>query len=86
MGSMMAPIRTEHTTTILGAPKDWDEAKDGKCVGLPVHKDTATNCFYSFWQPSEEDISNILAGVPIRLTVVGFTHPPVAIGVSNSVK
>ncbi|MDB5990056.1 MAG: hypothetical protein JWQ10_1459 [Herbaspirillum sp.] len=85
MSAMMTPVKTEHTNVVLGAPTGWDEQRDGKCIGLPVHLDPAQGVMYSFWQPTEVDIANILAGVPIRLSVFGRAHPPVAIAVTRSI-
>lgn len=36
----------------------------------------------TYWQPSEEDISNILAGGVVELTVFGRTHPVIAMKVT----
>lgn len=85
MSAMMNPVKTEHTNVALGAPQGWDDARDGKCIGLPVHMDQARGVMYSFWQPSEVDIANILAGAPIRLSVFGLGHPPVSIAVTDSI-
>lgn len=32
---MMLPLKTTHTTAVLGAPVGWDPAKQGECIGLP---------------------------------------------------
>lgn len=77
----MQPLRTAECNVLLGAPSDWDENTDGECVALPIHQNGVY--MHSFWQPSEQDIANILAGVPIRLTIVGGAHPPVAINVTS---
>lgn len=82
---MMLPIRTPQCNAMLGAPVDWDDEKDGECVALPIYRDAATQTMHSFWQPNEQEIANILAGVPIRLTIIGSAHPPVAINVTSSV-
>ncbi|GLC92327.1 hypothetical protein Tamer19_17350 [Cupriavidus sp. TA19] len=79
---MMQPVTTDHTNAMLGAPADWDPAVHGECLGLPVHRDQANNRWLSWYQPTEQDIANILAGLPIRLSVFGAGHPPVAIGVT----
>lgn len=68
---------------MLGAPKDWDKDK-GEIVPLPVTVDDY-GVMHSFWRPTEVDIASILAGLPIRLSVVGVSHPPVAITVTNKV-
>lgn len=82
---MMQPILTDHTTMVLGAPADWDRAKHGECIGLPVHRDEANGRWLSWYQPTEQDIANILAGLPIRLSIFGAGHPPVAIAVTAGV-
>ncbi|WP_157779514.1 hypothetical protein [Cupriavidus pauculus] len=49
---------------------------------MPVHRDQQQGVWLSWYQPTEQDIANILAGVPIRLSVFGNGHPPVAISVT----
>lgn len=73
---MFNPIHTEHTTNVLGAPIDWNEEKDGKCIGLPVHYNGKE--FYSWWKVSLKDRIKILFGRPIRLVIFTQSHPPVA--------
>jgi hypothetical protein len=79
---VMPPLKTGHTNAMLGAPVDWDPAVHGECIGLPVHRDQQQGVWLSWYQPTEQDIANILAGVPIRLSVFGNGHPPVAISVT----
>lgn len=81
---MMAPIQTEHTSVMLGAPKNWNPEAHGECIALPVHRDEANNRWLSWYQPTEEDIAKILAGEPIRLSIIGAGHPPVAIDVTGA--
>lgn len=71
----MQPVRTETTTSVLGAPQGWDAAKDGPCGGLPVTR-TSTS-FYSYWRPTDSELADIANGKPIRLCVFGSGHPPV---------
>jgi hypothetical protein len=78
----MQPVRTDACNAVFVAPADWHVEIDGECVDLPIHADITLGVMHSYWQPSEEDIANILAGLPIRLTVFGRSHPPVAIAVS----
>ncbi|MCY0858485.1 hypothetical protein [Cupriavidus sp. D39] len=82
---MMPPVKTKHTNLVVGEPLDWDAARQGEFSGLPVHLDTLNGVMHSFWQPTEQDIANILAGMPIRLSVFGEMHPPVAVAVTNDV-
>ena len=37
----------------------------------------------SFWQPSSEQLALLAAGQPVRLLVLGQTHPPLAMGVDG---
>lgn len=54
-------------------------------VGLPVT--VLPNALYSFWQPSEADIANILAGVPIRVGIHSKEkYMPISIEVTGEVK
>jgi hypothetical protein len=78
----MSPIETESTNRIYGPPKGVSE-KD--IAQLPVTVDEGLGLIHSFWMPSEVDIANILAGVPIRLTIVNNLHPPVMLTVTNKV-
>ena len=72
----MTPTRNELTTTILGAPPNWDESKMGPCKGLPVHV-TDEPSFYSYWQTTWGERLAILFGRPVRLCVASAGHPPV---------
>ncbi|MCR4340138.1 MAG: hypothetical protein NUW01_09680 [Gemmatimonadaceae bacterium] len=72
-------------TRFLGAPRDWDEAKDGHCGGLAIRdeKTTAGLGMTSAWFPTPEEIERIKAGAPIYLTVLGQVHPPVCMAVGS---
>ena len=74
----MTPIRNALTTTILGAPEGWDETKHGPCVGLPICAADG-NYNYSYWSLSWRERLAILFGRPVRLCVLGWPHPPVAL-------
>lgn len=71
----MTPIRHPQTTRTLGAPADWDEGLHGPCVGLPITD--SGGVMYSYWRPTWPDRLRVLVGSPVRLSVVGKTHPPV---------
>lgn len=67
--------------TVLGKPKDWDEAKHGPCVGLPVIiKDDG---MYSIWKPDEQEIETLIAGGSIVLHICSHVHPPVSVYVTD---
>jgi hypothetical protein len=67
----MKPVQTKYTRHIIGAPKDWDEAKRGPCYGLPVVYGDGTIC--SYWRPSWRERFAVLFGRNIRLTVHSTT-------------
>ncbi len=74
----MSPVKHLTNNHVFGAP---DSMKD--CVDLPV---TCTmhlghGAIKSYWQPSEEDIANILAGGKVCLYIIGNGMPPVAMAV-----
>lgn len=79
----MTPINTINTTKILGAPNEWDASKHGVCTGLPI-LETEDPYMYSWWNLTFKERIKILFGKPVRLCVVGKSHPPVALQVSSS--
>ncbi len=72
----MIPIKKEHTTHCLSAPKNWVEDKLGKCDILYITR-TEDGIAYSYWQTSFIDRVKILFGRKIRLCVASGSHPPV---------
>lgn len=74
----MKPIKTPRTNMVLGAPKEWNELRHGPCIGLPVIA-TEDPYFYSYWSVTWRERLAVLFGRPIRLCVVGASHPPVSI-------
>ena len=75
----MEPTTMPHTTRTLGAPRGWDEAKNGPCVGLPITD--GDGVMLSYWRPSWKQRLLVLAGRPVRLAVWGASHPPVCLDV-----
>lgn len=71
----MKPTTNELTTITLGKPITWDEATQGPCGGLPVCRQDGE--YYSYWTTTWRERLAILFGRPVRLCVVGFSHPPV---------
>lgn len=80
----MIPIKMPSTNLVFAPKADAEEHVKDAINTLPVSKDIA-GIMHSFWQPSEEDIANILAGLPIRLSVMSIGHPPVALTVTDEV-
>ena len=79
MNRLMEILDTKHTNANLGAPLDWDEDKNGKCLTLPCHRDNVSNTFNSFWKPSKEDLKTLNEGGCLMLSVVSSSHPPVGV-------
>jgi len=70
----MTPIRTVHTTRVLGAPAGWDADRSGPCAGLPVIDSDGLTL--------RERLA-VLFGTPVRLCVASDGHPPVALDVTG---
>jgi hypothetical protein len=73
-------------TRHLGAPKDWDPARDGECGSLPIRDEPfapGVNRMVSEWRPSPEEIELLAQGAPLQLHIIGTTHPVVALGVGS---
>lgn len=79
----MIPARIEQATRFLGAPADWDEARDGHCGTLPVADaaDETGPFMVSMWEPLPDELERLKAGAMVVLTVRGRCHPPVGIQV-----
>lgn len=73
----MNPIPFAEQTNVLGAPANWDPARDGACVELPVKFDPAGPTFTSIWAPTPEERETLAAGGAVRLTLYGNAHTPV---------
>jgi len=83
----MNPVPHSSNNLILGAPKDPDaELKELKVDPLPITRTTVQGVMSnaSFWQPNEEEISRILAGMPITVFVIGPAFYPLAVGVADT--
>lgn len=78
----MQPILHKTSNHLYRAPKGEEGCSE---IGdLPVT--VMEGKLFSFWQPSETDIANILAGVPIRLGILAKGgHPPISIEVTNEI-
>ena len=76
----------KHTTNnmVIGAPKDAQEGVDIQPLPLTRSKFAGVLCSVSYWQPTEEEISRILAGMPIAVSVLGPAIYPMYVGVSDT--
>lgn len=85
----MKIVDTVLTNARLGAPSNWDQGKDGRCVTLPVFREDGGLESYtahsSFWLPTPEELARLNAGEPICLTIYGSTHPVVSVHMEHTV-
>lgn len=82
----MNPIDMPGSNCNLTAPRDWDETRDGECVTLRVLKTTdeaGHPLLQSAWRPSDIELTQLVNGHAIMLTIYGQSHPPVWIGVTK---
>lgn len=71
-------------TRVLGAPLDLEPQRHGACAGLPIRDAVYQGGLpdmRSPWFPTPEELARLQAGAPIYLSVIGETHPPVALSV-----
>jgi len=76
----MIPGQIDGFTNVLGAPREWDEARDGPCGALHIRRDPG-NRLLSAWTPTQDELAALNAGGSVILSVVGTGHPPVWIAV-----
>lgn len=78
--------RHQHHTNndVLGAPPGTPIEE---CNALPITRviwaDTGNHGVISYWMPSDDERKLIAAGQPVRLMVLGVTHPPLLLGVDG---
>lgn len=69
---------------VLGAPPGV-AVED--CMALPITRvyfqQQDEHAVVSFWKPDAAELALIAAGRPVRLCVMGRTHPPLSIGVDG---
>jgi hypothetical protein len=80
----MKVIRHRSTNGILKPPSDLPpEVFEGGPVPLTTTKvQDKFTAMKTYWQPTEEDIANILAGGILELTIYGKTHPVMGLKVT----
>ena len=78
----MKCVPFEGQTSVLGAPRDWDERKHGPCDGLPVKHEPGAG-FISTWEFTAEEIATLYSGGKVKLRVYSASHPPIALWVED---
>jgi hypothetical protein len=78
----MEPSEIAGKTHSLGAPRDWNEDKNGPCARLPVRaiqiEGGVGMMFESAWKPSPEEIAALQNGGQVILRTYGV-QPAVAL-------
>lgn len=77
----MLPIRISGATRNLGAPVDWTDATDRPCGHLPVRDEVVDGlpCMTSRWDPTPDELADLIAGGPLELRILGIQHPVVSL-------
>lgn len=75
----MISLRHPRTTRYLGAPPDWRPDEHGSCTHLSIADidTTAGPAMQSIFEPTPQELADLVAGGRIVLTVVGRIHPPI---------
>lgn len=75
----MDPLEFEGQSGVLGAPAGWNQTEPIKCGGLPIARRVVEGmpAMQSYWKPSADELSCLVNGGHVRLTVYGTGHPPV---------
>lgn len=79
----MRSVRHQTSNAVLAAPPGLGT---DQCDALPVTRITFADGpegVVSFWRPNDEELALLAKGACVRLTVLGVTHPPIAVGVDG---
>lgn len=78
----MRPTQHPSNNDVLQAPSG---ATVDECRPLPITRVRYGDVpgMVSYWQPTAEQLALLAAGKPVWLSVLGHTHPPLAIGVDG---
>jgi hypothetical protein len=85
----MKPIQHPTSNDVLRAPPGTTPEE---CRALfitrvsydhPWDSSRSTPGVVSYWQPTPEQLALLNAGKPVWLSILGATHPPLAIGVEG---
>lgn len=81
----MNPIEHPSATRALGAPRNWDQERDGACGVLPIADivdEQRHAVMESFWKPEPAELAALNTGSAVILQVYGIVHPVVSIAVT----
>lgn len=77
----MLPIRIAGATRNLGAPANWTPETSGPCGHLPIRDEVIEGLPYmtSRWEPTPDELADLIAGGPVELRILGIQHPVVSV-------
>lgn len=76
-------IQHSSSNAVLGAPPGMPIEE---CRALPITRvqfGDGTLACVSFWRPSDHELQLLAQGQPLRLCLLGTTHPPLSVGVDG---
>lgn len=76
-------IQHKSNNAVLGAPAG---ASIDECRALPITRVVfagGDQACVSFWRPNAAELQLLSNGQPLRLCVMGATHPPLSVGVDG---
>ena len=73
----MTPLAIEGTTRRIGKSQGYK----GLCILDTMMPDGVTPVMVTSWEPTPAEIQRIVSGAPVRLYVLGISHPPVMLEV-----
>lgn len=80
----MRPAQHTSNNDVLGAPKG---ATVDECQALPITRvvwpEQQLQGVVSYWRPTPAELQLLNGGAMVRLSVMGRTHPPLAVGVDG---
>lgn len=80
----MNPVNVHLCNTIFAAPAGSETEIEPLPVLAERYADGSVS-LTSFWVPTPEEITQIVNGQPIMLSVLDTKHPPVKMAVANAV-
>lgn len=77
--------RTQHPSNnaVLGAPPGMSIDQCNALTITRMQYSDGTPVVVSYWTPTPEELQLIASGLPVRLAVLGTTHPPLMLGVDG---
>lgn len=77
----MKPVELEDPDIVLRGPADMPEC--GELTATIELDEHGRPYFVSLWVPTFEEVMALMKGGAVTLSIVGRSHPPVAVGVMD---